>query len=241
MALPKIEYPIFDVYLKSLDKKVKFRPFLVKEEKLLLMAKEAEDITTLLDTVKQIINNCCLDNKVDIDNLPLFDIEMVFIHLRLKSVGESLELTYKCENVVNEEACGGNMVFEVDLNTVKVEVPEEHTNIIMITDKVGVCMKYPSLKISNSLASQIENLENILDLIYEHLDYVFDDQSKYDAESITKDELYEFLGSMGLDQLEPFKNFFVTMPYVKTEKDVTCNKCGFNHLIVVKGINDFFG
>lgn len=240
MALPKIEYPIFDVYLRSLDKKVKFRPFLVKEEKLLLMAKEAEDIASLLDTVKQIINNCCLD-QIDIDNLPLFDIEMVFIHLRLKSVGESLELTYKCENVVNEEKCGGNMVFEVDLNTVKIEVPEEHTNTIFITDTVGVCMKYPSLKISNSLASQIENLENIIDLIYEHLDYVFDDQSKYDAESITKDELYEFLGSMSLDQLEPFKNFFVTMPYVKTEKDITCNKCGFNHLIVVKGINDFFG
>lgn len=240
MALPKIEYPIFDVYLRSLDKKVKFRPFLVKEEKLLLMAKEAEDITSLLDTVKQIINNCCLD-QIDIDNLPLFDIEMVFVHLRLKSVGESLELTYKCENVINEEKCAGNMVFEVDLNAVKIEVPEEHTNTIMITDTVGVCMKYPSLKISNSLASQIENLENILDLIYEHLDYVFDDQSKYDAESITKDELYEFLGSMSLDQLEPFKNFFVTMPYVKTEKDITCNKCGFNHLIVVKGINDFFG
>ena len=100
MALPKIEYPIFDVHLKSLNKKVKFRPFLVKEEKLLLMAKEAEDITTLLDTVKQIINNCCLE-ELDVDNLPLFDIEMVFIHLRLRSVVESLELIYKCENVVN--------------------------------------------------------------------------------------------------------------------------------------------
>lgn len=240
MALPKIEYPIFDVHLKSLNKKVKFRPFLVKEEKLLLMAKEAEDLKTLLDTVKQIINNCCLE-ELDVDNLPLFDIEMVFIHLRLRSVGESLELIYKCENVVNEETCGGNMVFEIDLNEVEVKEPEEHTNKIMITDRVGVCMKYPSLKITTSLASQIESLENILDLIYEHLDYVFDDQAKYDAESITKEELYEFLGSMSIEQLEPFKIFFTTMPYVQTEKNVTCNKCGFNHTIVVKGIDDFFG
>ena len=239
MALPKIEYPIFDVHLKSLNKKVKFRPFLVKEEKLLLMAKEAEDIETLLGTIKQIINNCCLE-ELDVDDLPLFDIELVFIHLRLKSVGESLELIYKCENVVNEETCGGNMVFEVDLNTVEVKQPEEHTNKIMLTDNVGVCMKYPSLKITTSLVSQVESLENILDLIYEHLDYVFDEQTKYDADSITKEELYEFLGSMNLEQLEPFKEFFSTMPYVQTEKNVTCNKCGFNHTIIVKGINDFF-
>jgi hypothetical protein len=240
MALPKIEYPIFDVHLKSLNKKVKFRPFLVKEEKLLLMAKEAEDITTLLDTVKQIINNCCLE-ELDVDNLPIFDIEMVFIHLRLRSVGESLELIYKCENVVNEETCGGNMVFEVDLNKVEIKEPKEHTNKIMITESVGVCMKYPSLKITSSLAAQIESLENILDLIYEHLDYVFDEQSKYDAASIVKEELYEFLGSMSIEQLEPFKQFFITMPYVQTEKNVTCNKCGYNHNIVVRGIDDFFG
>ena len=239
MALPKIEYPIFDVHLKSLNRKVKFRPFLVKEEKLLLMAKEAEDVATLLDTVKQIINNCCLE-ELDVDDLPLFDMEMIFIHLRLRSVGENLELIYKCENVVNEETCGGNMVFEVDLNTVEIKEPEEHTNKIMITNNVGVCMKYPSLKITSSLLSQVESLENILDLIYEHLDYVFDEQTKYDADSITKEELYEFLGSMNLEQLEPFKLFFVSMPYVQTEKNVTCNKCGFNHTIIVKGINDFF-
>lgn len=240
MALPKIEYPIFDVYLKSLNKKIKFRPFLVKEEKLLLMAKEAEDIETLLSTVKQIINNCCLE-ELNIDDLPLFDIEMVFIHLRLRSVGESLELIYKCENVVNEETCGGNMVFEIDLNKVEVKEPEEHTNKIMITEKIGVCMKYPSLRITTSIAKQIDSLENVLDLIYEHLDYVFDDQSKYDSDGISKEELYEFLGSMSVEQLEPFKTFFSTMPYVQTEKNVTCNKCGYNHVIVVKGIDDFFG
>ena len=119
MALPKINYPIFDVYLKSLNRKVKFRPFLVKEEKLLLMAKEAQDLSSLLDTVKQIINNCALE-EINVDDIPLFDLELIFINLRLKSVGEVLELTYKCENVVNEERCGNSMTFEVDLNEVKV-------------------------------------------------------------------------------------------------------------------------
>ena len=240
MALPKISYPTFDVYLKSLNKKVKFRPFLVKEEKLLLMAKEAEDIPSLLDTVKQIINNCCLED-LDIENLPLFDIELIFIHLRLKSVGENLELTYKCENVVEEQPCGASMSFEVDLNEVKIEEPEEHTNKIMITETVGVMLKYPSLRISASMAAEVESIENIVDLIYEHLDYVFDDVSKYEAETVTKEELYEFLGTMSIDQLEPFKEFFNTLPYVKAEKDVTCGKCGFQHKIIVRGIDDFFG
>lgn len=241
MALPKINYPTFDVYLKSLNKRVKFRPFLVKEEKLLLMAKEAEDLPSLLDTVKQIVGNCCLE-EIDLENLPLFDIELIFIHLRLKSVGETLELTYKCENVVeNDEPCGANMSFEVDLNEVKIEEPEQHTNKIMITETIGVMLKYPSLRISASMAAQIESIENIVDLIYEHLDYVFDEVSKYEADTVTKEELYEFLGSMSVDQLEPFKEFFSTLPYVKAEKDVTCGKCGYHHKIVVKGIDDFFG
>lgn len=240
MALPKINYPIFDVYLRSLNRKVKFRPFLVKEEKLLLMAKEAQDLSSLLDTVKQIINNCALE-EINVDDIPLFDLELIFINLRLKSVGEVLELTYKCENIVNEERCGNSMSFEVDLNEVKVVEPENHSNKVMINDSVGVFLNYPSLRISNSVAAQMESIENILDLIYEHLDYVFDDESKYEAGSFTKEEFYDFMGALSLDQLEPFKNFFGTMPYVETSKDVKCNKCEFEHKIFVRGIDDFFG
>ena len=241
MALPKIDYPIFDVYLKSLKKKVKFRPFLVKEEKLLLMAKEAEDIASLLETVKQIINNCALES-LDVENLPMFDIEMIFIHLRLRSVGESLELTYKCNNVVeNNETCNGSMAFDVDLNTVEFKEPPEHSNKIMLTDNVGIVLKYPSLAISTKINQENDSLESIVDLIYEHVDYVFDDVSKYEADSVTKEELIEFLTSMSIEQLELFKNFFTTLPYVQAEKDITCGKCGFEHRIIVRGIDDFFG
>lgn len=240
MPLPKISYPIFEVYLRSLDKKVKFRPFLVKEEKLILMAKEAQDLSSLLDTVKQIINNCALEN-INVDEIPLFDLELIFINLRLKSVGEVLELTYKCENVVEQDKCGNNMSFEVDLNEVKVVEPENHSNKVMINDSVGVILRYPSLKISNSIAGQVDDLGNILDLIFEHLDYVFDEESKYEAGSFTKEDFYEFMGSLSLDQLEPFKNFFATLPYVETTKQITCNKCNFSHKIVVRGIDDFFG
>lgn len=240
MALPKIDYPIFDVYLKSMNRKVKFRPFLVKEEKLLLMAKEAQDMPSLLETVKQIINNCALES-LDVENLPLFDIEMIFIHLRLRSVGENLELTYKCNNVVDEQECGGNMAFEIDLNTVEYKEPPDHSNKIMLNERVGVVLKYPSLGTTTKLNQEDTTVESIVDLIYEHLDYVFDDTSKYEAETVTKEELYEFLNSMSIEQLELFKNFFMTLPYVQTDKQITCNKCGFEHRIVVRGIDDFFG
>lgn len=240
MVLPKIEYPIFDVHLKSLNRKVKFRPFLVKEEKLLLMAKEAKDLPTIFDTVKQIVNNCCLE-ELDVVNLPMFDIEMIFVHLRLKSVGENLELTYKCNHVVNEEPCDANMVFEVDLNEVKFVEPKGHTNKIMINDTVGVCLKYPSLNTSTTIAINEINLEDIMELIVQHLDYIFDENSKYDADSINREELTEFVGSLSLDQVGAFKEFFDTLPYIESTKDVTCNKCGFKHLIRVQGIDDFFG
>lgn len=239
--LPKIEYPVFEVYLKSLNKKIKFRPFLVKEEKLLLMAKEAEDLPTLLQTVKQIINNCMLEENIKVESLPLFDIEMIFIHLRLRSVGENLELTYKCENVINEQSCSTPMTFEVDLNGVEFQVPEGHTNKIMITDTVGISLKYPSLETSTAMAENPASLENIVEMVAEHLDYIFDENQKYKAEEIDEDELNEFLGSLSLENVESFKDFFNTLPYVKTEKKITCGNCGFNHTIVIEGIEDFFG
>jgi hypothetical protein len=125
------------------------------------------------------------------------------------------------------------MTFEVDLNEVKVVEPENHSNKVMINDSIGVILNYPSLKISASVASQMDSIENILDLIYEHLDYVFDEESKYEAGSFSKEEFYDFMGALSLDQLEPFKNFFSTMPYVETHKDVKCNKCEFEHKILV--------
>lgn len=247
MALPKIQYPIYKVYLKSLDKEIRFRPFLVKEEKLILMAKEAEDVDTALDTAKQIIQNCILDQGVDVEDLPLFDIEMMFIHLRLRSVGESLELTYKCENVVDaptetsDGICGSPMVFEVDLNEVEYIVPEGHTKKIMIDDKIGVMLKYPSITAAKRLSNEGSDFSDIVDLIYEHIDYIFDDGQKYKSEEVPKEEVEDFIGSLSIEQLEYFRNFFMTVPYVRSLKEVTCKKCGFGHKIEVRGLNDFFG
>jgi len=118
MPLPKLEHPIFEVYLKSLDKKIRYRPFLVKEEKLLLMAKESEDLKEITSAVKQIINNCCID-PIDVDSLPTFDVEMFFVHQRINSVGETAKMIYTCDNIVDDKVCEHKTEFDLQLKNIK--------------------------------------------------------------------------------------------------------------------------
>ena len=149
--LPKIDVPIYNVKLLSTGKSLRFRPFTVKEEKLFLMANEGEDLTTVVDTIKQILNNCILD-EFDIDSLPLFDIEHLFLNIRARSIGEVVNLKYKCNNDVldeetkEEKKC--NNVVQIDLNVLDIqpEKQEGHTTKIEITEKLGIIMKYPNFE-----------------------------------------------------------------------------------------------
>jgi len=238
MALPKLEHPVFEVYLKSLNRKVKYRPFLVKEEKLLLMAKESDDVQEILKTVKQIINNCCLE-KIDVDSLPVFDIEMFFIHLRINSVGETAELVYTCNNMVEETVCGQNVEFNLELKNVKYRGDETHTNIIKLTDTIGVAMKYPSLNLPESVLNDTFK-DGGYEVIAEYLDYIYDENQVYKKEDISKEELLGFFDNMSLDQVKLIKSFFVTAPTVVLEQDVKCPKCGHVNNVVTEGVLNFF-
>lgn len=238
MPLPKIEHPIFEVYLKSLDKKVRYRPFLVKEEKLLLMAKESEDVQDILKTIKQIISNCCLDN-IDIEALPIFDVEMFFIHLRSNSVGETAELVYTCSNVVDENSCNHVVEFELDLKNIKYRFSEDHKNIIPLTSDIGVCMKYPSLNLPQSLLDD-KFEDGGYEIISEYLDYIYDSEQTYKKENISKEELLGFFDDLSLEQVKNIKTFFATAPSVVLEQDVTCPKCGNVNHMVLEGILNFF-
>lgn len=238
MPLPKIEHPIHSVYLKSLDKNVKYRPFLVKEEKLLLMAKESDDLQEILKTIKQIITNCCLE-KIDIDELPIFDIEMFFIHLRINSVGETAELIYTCENIVEDKPCGGTVEFALDLKNVKYRTAEGHSKIIKLTDKIGLCMNYPSLNLSESVLAQSFN-DGGYDVIFEYLEYIFDENQTYKKDTVSKEELVSFFDTLSLDQVKSIKNFFATAPSVILEQDVKCGKCGHVRNVVTEGVLNFF-
>ena len=244
MALPKIDVPIFDVKLYSSDKKVKFRPFTVKEEKLFLIASESDDSQSTITTIKQVLNNCIIDD-IDIDSLPLFDIEMLFLNLRARSIGEIVNLKYKCNNNIVEEdgrehKCGNQVGIELDVLTVVPEVDANHSNKIEINSKLGIVMKYPKMNIIKDSSGK-EDIDSVIDMIAGCIDYIYDENNLYYAKDSTKEELVEFLETLQSKDLENIKQFFDTMPKMKKTLDFKCNKCGYEEKIDVEGIQNFFG
>lgn len=239
MALPKIEYPVYEIYIKSLDKKIPFRPFLVKEEKILLMAKESKDADSIRLAIKQIIQNCATV-EFDVESLPLFDVEMVYLKLRAKSVGESIKLVFNCKNEVNGEPCNTDTDYTLDLEKVKYEVPEGHDAKLMITDKLGIRLKYPSLGTTLELPEDANEYTALIAAILVNIEYIFDDESIYRPETVTKEEVAEFLSNLKQEHLYKIREFFETAPKVVLEDEVVCKKCGFKHKLHAENLLDFF-
>ena len=242
--LPKIDVPIYNVKLLSTGKSLRFRPFTVKEEKLFLMANEGEDLTTVVDTIKQILNNCILD-EFDIDSLPLFDIEHLFLNIRARSIGEVVNLKYKCNNDVldeetkEEKKC--NNVVQIDLNVLDIqpEKQEGHTTKIEITEKLGIIMKYPNFETLKKF-KDVSEADSIIKMTVNCIDYVYDADKIYYAKDSQEEDLIEFIESMQSKDLEKIKNFFDTMPKIRKDVDFKCNKCGHEEKIEVEGIQNFF-
>jgi len=245
MALPKIDVPVYETKLISSGKTIKYRPFLVKEQKLFLMAAQAADEKETIDVVKQVLNNCILTD-IDVDDLPTFDLEYLFMQLRARSVGEVVNLKYNCNNTLKDDkgedkACGGLVKFDLNLLEIEPTRSEEHSNKIVISDKLGVVMKYPTLKmIGDTKALQDESIESIMDIIIKCIDYIYDADQMYYAKDSTQEELMEFVESMQQDDLEKIQKFFTTMPKMSKPLDFKCGKCGYEEKIVVEGIQNFF-
>lgn len=241
--LPKIDVPIYDLKLVSVNKKIRFRPFTVKEEKLLLMAAEAQDAESALNTIKQVCNNCVLDD-IKIDSLPIFDLEYLFLNLRGRSISEIVSLKYKCNNKVKDEGgeeknCGNVVQFDLNILDIKPEVNKEHNDKIEITDKLGIVMKYPNFKIIEKY-KDVESASSIVSLIIDCIDYIYDEQEMYYAKDTPRNELEEFVDSLQTKDLEKLKLFFDSMPKMKKQLDFKCNKCGHEEKIDVEGIHNFF-
>ena len=241
--LPKLDTPIYTIDLPLTKKKLRYRSFLVKEEKLLLMAMESEDELAVVDTIKQVINNCCLD-ELDIDELPLVDLEYFFLRLRAKSINEISELQYKCNNKVtdengNEKTCGNLVTFEINLLDVEPEKNPEHSNKIELTNKMGIVMKYPNVKMATDAKGNSE-IEKAMDIILKCVDYVYDEDNIYYRKDISDKEMEEFVESMNKDQFEKLQNFFDTIPKMKKTLNFHCGKCGYKQDIVIEGIQSFF-
>ena len=239
MALPQIDYPVFEIYLKSLDRKVKFRPFLVREEKLFLIAKESKDPDDIKNAVLQIINNCCLED-VDVTKIPLFDIEMIFIKLRAMSIGESVQLEFLCKNEVDGVECDTTTPYTLNLDKVKYVMPEGQDDKLMLTDKIGLKLKYPDLGISFDVEDEDNLYDVALGVLFNNVEYIFDEENVYKPQEYTEKEFETFVESLTLDKMKQIQNFFSNAPRVVLEDEVECVKCGFMHTIHSEDLLSFF-
>lgn len=241
--LPKIDVPIYTVKLLSTGKPVRFRPFTVKEEKLFLMTNETDDVKAILETTKQVLNNCLLD-EVDIENLPMFDIENIFLNIRARSVGEIIKLNYKCNNIVTDEKgedskCDNLVNIELNVLEIKPEENGQHDKKIVISENVGIVMKYPSFKLFENV-NLSDDPNSIIETALKCIDYIYDKDNIYYSKDIPKQELDEFIDSLQSKDLEKIKKFFETMPKLKKQVHFKCKKCEYEENINVEGIESFF-
>ena len=241
--LPKLDVPIYSVKLVSTGKEVRIRPFLVKEQKLFLMAAESEDSKETINTIKQVLRNCILDD-VDVDTLPTFDLEYLFMNLRARSVEEVVQLKYKCNNTVKNDkgedtVCNGSVEFEVNLLEIEPTKHSEHENKFMLTDKIGICLRYPTFEMVQKY-EQMEENEIMVNILIDCIDYLYDDEQVYYAKDSSRKELEEFVDSMQQKDLEKIKIFFDTMPELKKDVHFHCPKCKYEEDITIRGMQNFF-
>lgn len=241
--LPKIDVPLYEITLPLLKKKIKIRPFLVKEEKILLMAMEAEDENSVLLAIKQIVNNCCVDG-IDVDKLPILDLEYIFLQLRARSIGEIIELQYKCNNDVPSEdgtkKC--NSIIKFNFNALEVEptIDSRHTKKIELTSNLGVMMKYPDFSIMSKMKDLTE-VEMLAKMITGCIDYIYDKEEIFYAKDVPESELNDFIDSLTGEQFAKVQEFFDTIPKMKKNLEFKCSKCGYQEELVLEGIQSFFG
>jgi len=237
MALPKIDVPIYELTVPSTDEKIKYRPFLVKEEKLLLIAMESGENSDILRAVKDIVDACTF-NKMKIGNMPMFDVEYIFLQIRSKAVGEVSTLRVLCLDDMKTYA-----KVEVDLNEIEVRVTDAHTNKIELSDEMGVIMKYPT--VDSFVENKIDDISpaNMLDVIVTCIDKIYDKKGEevFDAKDSTKQGLVDFVEQMNTTQFADVQKFFDTMPSLTHEITVKNPKTKKESKVTLNGLNDFFG
>jgi len=241
--LPKIDVPIYEIKLLSTDKLVQFRPFLVKEQKLFLMNTENDDVESTVKVIRQVLKNCVLSD-IDIDALPVFDLEYLFIHLRARSVSEIVNLKYKCNNTIKDDKdedkqCDSLEKFEIKLLDIKPTKGEGHDNNIQLSEKLGIVMKYPTFEMIAKLDGKSED-EILMELLTNCIDYVYDADNIYRAKDTSREEIVEFIDSMQQKDLEKIQNFFETAPKIKHTIEFKCKKCEYEEKIPVEGLQSFF-
>lgn len=245
MALPKIQSPLFELILPSTGQSIKYRPFLVKEQKILLMAMETDDSVSILTAVKQIINNCAVD-EIDVEKSPIFDLEYFFLRLRAKSIGEDIDLNLRHPGEMNTSSKECKHVTKIKLNLLNVEVEKTlgHQDKIVVDEDsgIGVKFKYPTADLAKNftvLEGKTE-LDLASEAIINCIDFIFDKDNVYKKEDSTNKELIDFIDNLSQEQFQKLSEFFDSMPKLRHTVEWKCSGCGEEEKIVLEGLANFF-
>ena len=246
MALPKVSTPTYELTIPSSGEKVTYRPFLVKEEKTLLMAMESKDTAAMTKAMQDIITSCT-DGEVKPKDLAPYDLEFFFLQLRGRSIGEVIEVKAPrppnfaacCEEATEEDVCE----LSINIDDITVDTSKIKPSKIEISDKIGIKMKFPEIDAIQKYSS-IEGemkADSIFKLIIECIEYIWDGDEIFKAKDHSKKELNEFLDSLNTQQFNKVREFFESMPRLSHEVDWTCSKCGKSKTLTLTGIDSFFG
>jgi hypothetical protein len=238
MALPMMNTPTYNMVVPSSGVSVKFRPFLVKEEKALLIAQQSEDLMVMVDTLKGVIKTCVLDS-IDTNRLATFDLEYMFTQIRAKSVGETIELIFPCDEDHGEDNEKARVKVSIDLTTLQVEKDNSHTNKIDLFGDVGVVMKYPTIDVMRKLDDN-DSIENIFDVVAMSIDYIYQGDEIFYTKEQKHEEVLQFLNNLTSEQFVKIQNFFDTMPRIKKQIEYTCPVCQKQHRKMLEGMQSFF-
>lgn len=241
MKLPKIDVPIYDVNLPSTGRSVKIRPFTVKEEKLLLMAVESKDNEKIIKTTKQVINNCIVQaHGLDIEKLPFFDIDYLFIALRAKSIGETIEMNYTCNNQTEQGSCGGMFQADIDISKCVINKGKDIDSNIKLSEKITVKMRYPTYEIMKAIMGNETIIEKKIRIMCHCIERVVSDGTVYSAKDFSKTEVQAFVEGLTQEQYKKLEEFVDNFPTFFIESAGKCPKCGFEHKIKYTDFTRFF-
>lgn len=236
--LPKIDLPTYDVKLPSSGMEITIRPFLVKEEKLLLMAAESNDDAEIIRAVQQIVSNCILTEGIDVTKLPFFDVDYLFIALRAKSVGESIDIKYICNNLVDGTACKTSFPAKIDIANVAVEKTEIKNPISM--GKILVKMRYPSYAAMKTIMDSDAILNKNIQIAVSSIEQIIDGDKVTTLKDVTREELVEFVENLTKDQFTKLEEWITNFPTFFVQAKATCPKCNFSHELEYRDFASFF-
>jgi len=229
MTLPTLALPKYRTKIKSTDKPISYRPFIVREEKVLLVAMESKEYSMISDAIKHIVNECTF-HKLDIDSLPVFDLTYLFLNIRAKSVGETVNPIMMCGN------CNNNIPVEVDLTKIKIKTNDKHKTKIQLEGDVGCVMKYPTTNVDK----ENENFDKATSSIANCIEMIYSGDEVFKTSELESQEVVDFIEDLSHSNFEKLIEFFDTMPKLSYDIEYTCDKCNEKNVRVLEGLGDFF-